>query len=124
MVRLKRIVKGATLIETLVAMTLLVTAFTLSFLVITSIKRSYNNNLFVYAYIVADSILQESDSINVGEQDIMCPGLTMSFSKKQYNSNPYLFISKITVISQDSVKLFEINSIRKENNFSKKQSKQ
>ncbi len=120
MVIIKKKLCGSTLIETLVAMTLLVTAFTLSFLVITSIKRSYNNTLLVYAYMEAESLIQQSDSLNIGKQEIIQPPFTMSLCKEQYDSIPFLFITRITVISQDSIKLFEISSIRKENNYTKK----
>jgi len=120
MVIIKKKLCGSTLIETLDAMTLLVTAFTLSFLVITSIKRSYNNTLLVYAYMEAESLIQQSDSLNIGKQEIIQPPFTMSLCKEQYDSIPFLFITRITVISQDSIKLFEISSIRKENNYTKK----
>src|SRR5450759_4490986 len=101
--RLNKKLSGSTLIETLVAMTLLITAIALAFLSVIKINKSFNNNLRTYAYITVKKYIEE-DSYSYPETKTKeyLP-FTIKVSREQWKENPKLFILTVTAFTQDSI---------------------
>jgi Tfp pilus assembly protein PilV len=113
MVRLKRKLPGATLIETLVAMTLIVTAISLSFLSVVSIKKSFNNDLRTYAYMIVNKHIEEVDLSIVDSEVLDYSSFSIRMSKEPYQNNPDLFVVTVSAVTQDSVILYEAKKVLK-----------
>ena len=113
MVRLKSKLKGTTLIETLVSMVLLVTVISLTFLSVISIKKSFNNDLRTYAYLMADKYLEEPASIMFGDTIINLPSISLKITKEPFHDNSGLCIVTISVLNVDSIKLCELKGVEK-----------
>jgi Tfp pilus assembly protein PilV len=113
MVGLNRKLSGTTLIESLVAMTLLVTIIALSFLSIISIKKSFNNDLRTYAYIIVNKYIEEVDSTNYNGEIYNFSALSLRISCEQYKNNPNLFTLTVSAISPDSIVLYEAKKVSK-----------
>ena len=113
MARLEKKLSGSTLIETLVAMTLLVTAIALAFLSVTKINKSFNNNLRTYAYITAKKYIEETHYVSIENEIFEYPAFSIEVSREQWKDNPKLFILTVTAITQDSITLYETRRIIK-----------
>jgi hypothetical protein len=119
MVRLKQKLPGATLIETLVAMTLLVTAISLSFLSVVSIKKSFNNDLRTYAYMIVNKYIEEVDFTLKDNEVLEYPSFFISATREHYKNNPNLITLTVSAVTQDSIILCEAKKVLKTNSLVK-----
>jgi hypothetical protein len=119
MVRLKQKLPGATLIETLVAMTLLVTAISLSFLSVVSIKKSFNNDLRTYAYMIVNKYIEEVDSTLKDNEVLEYPSFFIRTAREHYKNNPNLITLTVRAVTQDSIILCEVKKVLKTNSLVK-----
>jgi hypothetical protein len=115
MVKLNLKLSGSTLIETLVAMTLIFTAMTLSFSSIIKIKKSYNNDLRTAAYMIVNKQIQieESDSIFIGSKRLDYPSFSIRITKTLYDINSKFYVLALKAITSDSLVLYETRKILK-----------
>jgi Tfp pilus assembly protein PilV len=113
MARLEKKLSGSTLIETLVAMTLLVTAIALAFLSVIKINKSFNNDLRTYAYITAKKYIEETHCVSLENEIFEYPTFSIEVSREQWKDNPKLFILTVTSFTQDSITLYETRRIIK-----------
>jgi hypothetical protein len=107
MVKLGRRFKGSTLIEVLVAMTLIVTAISFFFLSVGNIKKSFNVDLKTYALTVLNKHLQDVDTVALDDEIIDYSSFILKKTISPYNQNPDLFIISIAAFSNDGEKLLE-----------------
>ena len=101
MVKLKNRLKGSTLVEVLVAMTLIVIAISFFFLSVGNINKTFNIDLKTYALTVVDSCLQNIDSTYSCDETIDYPSFKIRKLVSGYNHNPELFIVSLTAFSND-----------------------
>ncbi len=114
MARLRNKLKGSTLIESLVAMILLSTAIMLAFLSLTSIRKTFNNDLKTYAFLILNKYLDDKDSL-IKETDVIShPLFDIIISKKAFNYNPILTQISVKAITKDSVILCELKKVTKQ----------
>ena len=115
MVKLRMKLSGTTLIETLVAMTIIVTGISLSFSSVISIKKSYNNDLRTAAFMAANKQVQieEKDSILVDYENIDYASFSIRISRTLYDNDHNLYVLDIKALTQDSIVLYETREILK-----------
>jgi hypothetical protein len=115
MVKLNLKLSGSTLIETLVAMTLIFTAMTLSFSSIIKIKKSYNNDLRTAAFMIINKQLQieESDTLLIGSKRLDYPSFSIRINKILYDNNSKFYVLTLKAITPDSLVLYETKKILK-----------
>ncbi len=115
MVKLRMKLSGTTLIETLVAMTIIVTGISLSFSSVISIKKSYNNDLRTAAFMAANKQVQieEKDSISVDYENIDYASFSIRISRTLYDNDHNLYVLDIKALTQDSIVLYETREILK-----------
>lgn len=121
MVRLRMKLPGTTLIETLVAMTIIVTGISLSFSSVISIKKSYNNDLRTEAFMTANKQVQieERDSILVDYKNIDYVSFSIRKSRTLYDNNQNLYVLVIKALTQDCIVLYETREILKSHSLIK-----
>ena len=112
MAGLKKRIQGSTLIETLIAMILLITIISITFLSVVNIKKSFNSDIRILAYLVACKTLDEDDSLN---KEIVINYLSFNILKtwEQYDNNPFLLIINVTAVNTDSVILCKLKKIKR-----------
>lgn len=115
MVKLNLKLSGSTLIETLVAMTLIFTAMTLSFSSIIKIKKSYNNDLRTAAFMIVNKQIQieESDSLLISSKRLDYPSFSIRINKLPYDNNSKFYVLTLKAITSDSLVLYETRKILK-----------
>lgn len=113
MVKLNRKLKAFTLMETLVSMILLMSAFILAFMSVTGIRRSFKNDLRRYSYMVAKQELHRNDTIDIGHSTILFPGFKLEIDKDSVPGNRYISKITVSVISADSSVLYTLSEIVK-----------
>lgn len=118
MVGIGKKLKGGTLVETLVAMILLVTTISLTFLSINSIKKSYGNELRAYSYMILSGLV-ESDTVTYGEDFIEYPSFTIYRTIRKNEKNPFVTEIKARALTNDSIILCEIKKYVKVNSFNR-----
>jgi prepilin-type N-terminal cleavage/methylation domain-containing protein len=101
MVKLKNKVKGLTLVEVLVAITLIATVISFFFLSVENINKTFNVDLKTYALTVVDSCLQDMDSSYYSDETIDYPSFKIRKLVGEYNHNPELFTVSISAYSND-----------------------
>jgi hypothetical protein len=109
-----RKIAGATLIETLVAMILLTTTISLTFFSITRIKRSFNNELRAYSYLVLSSII-EQDTLSQDNEVLEYPSFTIYRTAIYDEKNPSLLLITASAVMSDSIVLCQIKKYKKLN---------
>lgn len=122
MVRIDKKLKGTTLIETLVAMTLIVIAISFSFSSLLSIQKSFNNDLRSYAFMVVNKQLQieEADSGQVISKCVNYQICSVCIHRILYENKPGLSVLTIKAITPDSIVLYEAKELIKTNRKIKK----
>jgi hypothetical protein len=107
MVKLRRKFRGSTIIEVVVAMTLIVTTISLFFVSIGNINKSFRIDLKTYALLVVNSQFQNADSLEIGSSEIEFQSFRIIRTTEKYNYNNDIMILRIRAISYDDVLLAE-----------------
>jgi Tfp pilus assembly protein PilV len=113
MVRIDKKLKGTTLIETLVAMTLIVIAISFSFSSLLSIQKSFNNDLRSYAFMLVNRQMQieEADSNSLVSKCLNYQICSVCIERILYNKNAHLSILTIRAVTPDSIVLYEVKEL-------------
>jgi len=106
MAGLKRL-SGTTLIETLVAMILILISITLTFGSIINIKRSFNNDLKTFAFAVANSYLNQVDSTLKEDEIIDYKSFYIQIKREPWENHYDLYVLDVKSVSMDSTVLSE-----------------
>lgn len=117
MAQLKRSVRCSTLIETLVAMTIIVIVIAGSFISIIKIKKSYNNELRINAFLAINKQIQieESSKLILGSKNLDFPSFTVTVERIIQENNPSLYTMSLKAKTRDSILLYETQAVFKIN---------
>lgn len=101
MAKLRKRLEGSTLVEVLVAMTLIVTVISFFFFSVGNINKTFNFNLKTYVLTVVDSCLQDMDSTYSCDEIIDYSSFKIRKVISQYNHNSELFTVSLTAFSNE-----------------------
>ncbi len=111
MVKLNRRLSGTSLIETLVAMTIIVTAMLLSFMAVIYITKSFNTGLRTHAYLVVNKHVEEMAFSLAEPEFIDYSSFSIRIMREKFKNNPNLMTLTVSAITNDSIILYEVKEV-------------
>jgi hypothetical protein len=115
---LKKKLSGSTLIETLVAMILLITAFSLFFFAVIKIKGSYKTELRTNAMTTINRIIDSVEIVDSSfeEKIIVYNSFSIRIFKETYMSLPDVYLLTVEAVGFDSVAISKSRKLLFRNN--------